>query len=210
MQNERAAKAHEFSEAQQYIGRLMDVMGFKRDTAEVEDRGRHQGTLAHQNPTSEITPEKNNTEDSRLESFLENSFELSTPGYSGGRRTKRVRSDALGATSAIPMPSRSKSSEQQISESPIAIGRKQNRVPLGSVDQNLTLSKRQPTKVSSPAKNHANTSRPVGANDNNQVVNTVNDMELDLDHGSIFASTPLPEMNDTTLAMMSTQDESQG
>ncbi|CAI7625521.1 unnamed protein product [Penicillium discolor] len=82
LRDERAAKAREFSEAQQHIGRLMGVMGFSANAPESNAPPRHQRTRSSVNatPAARIPQTISDDEDGIQ---LAESFESMTSNFNG-------------------------------------------------------------------------------------------------------------------------------
>ncbi|EKV18968.1 Chromosome segregation ATPase-like protein [Penicillium digitatum] len=105
LQDERAAKAREFSEAQQHIGRLMGVMGFSAHAPESNAPSKHQRTRSSVNatPAARICQFRSDDEDGTqlAESFesMTSNFDRPTPKRPRGNRKSTNRPDALSTPS---------------------------------------------------------------------------------------------------------------
>ncbi|KAJ5306293.1 hypothetical protein N7508_005308 [Penicillium antarcticum] len=101
--DERAAKAREFSEAQQHIGRLMGVMGFSSNAPE-STSPKHQRARSSINPIEAASPQQpiSDDEDAQLAESFESlaSFNGPTPKRPRGNRPPQ----ALTTPSAVPRP----------------------------------------------------------------------------------------------------------
>lgn len=167
MRDEREAKAREFSEAQQHIGRLMGVMGFSAQPAQPAEPKPQQPRSAKQSKPAARHLDTYNDEDSQLvESFesMASNFNERTPKRARGNRLSHP-SQPQPRTQGFPM---SKSSPH-ISES----ARRLTRKPLGEADLN------SPTK--SPAANNSKQNQPPAGPTDHFEDNCLQDLDLDMD-----------------------------
>jgi hypothetical protein len=186
MRDEREAKAREFSEAQQHIGRLMGVMGFSAQPAQQTEPKFQQPRSVKQSKPAARHLDTYNDEDSQLVE----SFESMTSNLNE-RTSKRPRGNRLSHPSQPqPRPQGlpiSKSSPH-ISES----ARRLTRKPLGEADLN------SPSK--SPTANVAKNNPPMVAPTDNFEDNCLHDLDLDLDmefsRDFIFTSTAFSGSDD--------------
>lgn len=186
MRDEREAKAREFSEAQQHIGRLMGVMGFSAQPTEPAQPKPQQPRSMKQSKPAAHRPDAYNDEDSQLvESFesMASNFNQRTPKRPRGNRLSQP-SQPQPQTRGLPI---SKSSPH-ISES----ARRLTRKPLGEADLN------SPTK--SPNANNLKHNQPTAATTDHFEDNCLEDLDLDMDlefsRDFIFTSTAFSGSDD--------------
>ncbi|OJZ91310.1 hypothetical protein ASPFODRAFT_57491 [Aspergillus luchuensis CBS 106.47] len=193
LRNERAAKAREFSEAQQHIGRLMNVMGIRVDTDGTRPPSK-QTRKSSARPSSTTMTQQTQPAEDELQTQPENSqvepFEnnLSSPPC---RSPKRTMDNAF--------PPADPSSQQ------IRGGRKSRnvtpqhrRTPLKDADLNS-----QPCAQRSPAsqRSECGTSDQVRTRaslEENQLQHIDLDMDLEFSKDFLFTSTSLSTANDPT------------
>ncbi|GKZ81066.1 hypothetical protein AnigIFM56816_005577 [Aspergillus niger] len=191
LRNERAAKAREFSEAQQHIGRLMNVMGIRVETDGTRPENkqtRKPGARSSQTATTQQTPP---TEDdlqtqpgnSQVEPF-ENS--LSSPT---SRSPKRTIDNAFPAAD-------SSSQHMRVGRKSRNVTPQHRRTPLEDADLNS-----QPGGQRCPAsqRSECGTSDQVrtrGSLEENQLQQIDLDMDLEFSKDFLFTSTSLSATND--------------
>ncbi|KAL4997665.1 hypothetical protein BDV10DRAFT_201754 [Aspergillus recurvatus] len=198
LREERAAKAREFSEAQQHISRLMGVMGFKPPGPSgdrVSSKQRSRPLSEQPQPTTVQTQTDSGaaTFESREDDSLTTSIESITPRPSS-YTPKRCRNHAFPSAQLSPHRSQESSKKSRESISQSSCKRIQERKPLGEADQNsqnpqgtaiLTCSHRESIQdsqfVRPPDQNH------------------LDDIDLDLDFefskDFVFTSTSMSELN---------------
>ncbi|GAA85789.1 similar to An11g09530 [Aspergillus luchuensis IFO 4308] len=191
LRNERAAKAREFSEAQQHIGRLMNVMGIRVDTDGTRPPSKQTRKSSARPSTTTMTQQ---TQPAELQTQPENSqvepFENNLPSPPC-RSPKRTMDNAF--------PPADPSSQQ------IRGGRKSRnvtpqhrRTPLEDADLNS-----QPCAQRSPAsqRSECGTSDQVRTRaslEENQLQHIDLDMDLEFSKDFLFTSTSLSTANDPT------------
>ncbi|PLN75384.1 RdRP-domain-containing protein [Aspergillus taichungensis] len=192
MRDERSTKAREFSEAQQHIGRLMSVMGFKPDSGHSKpSKPRSKSTMGPSPITS--AQQQTHSADEPTESLLEDpettSFDSVTP-HLVGRSPKRARDStyAMVETLARRHEKRAKNPSRVGSMGPHS-----ERRVLGEADQNS-----QPSSQSSRRSNasQGETFEESQYMDENHLQGIDLDMDLELTRDFIFTSTSLSQTND--------------
>lgn len=200
LRDERAAKAREFSVAQEHIGRLMTVMGFKPDSAETKASSKQQRSRSTLEPSQfapmqqAIKADADGTQ-TQTDNFLCDSFGSDTPNPNpNGRSPKRLRGNSipLDLTPAPrnrhydptprALPSRSRTSLSQ-----------RERRPLQDVDKNF-----QTASQRSPRPSQGQDDYPESQADLNR--NKLQELDLDMDveftKDFLFTSTSLSDAND--------------
>ncbi|KAJ5372625.1 hypothetical protein N7517_004631 [Penicillium concentricum] len=113
LRDERAAKAREFSEAQQHIGRLMGVMGFSANAPESNAPPTHQRTRSSVNTTpaartpQTISDDEDNTQSAQPFESMTSNFNGPTPKRPRGNRKSPYdlnTSPATGRKTKTPPP----------------------------------------------------------------------------------------------------------
>lgn len=181
LRDERAAKAREFSVAQEHIGRLMTVMGFKPEAAESSSK--------HQRPRSTIAPSQaarmqqtthfgEDETQTQTDNFLGESFGPNTPNPNG-RSPKRPRGNSMSSPVYRPrdddlmprvLPTRTRTS----------IITQRERRPLADADQNSQVaSQRSPAPSQRP---HTDAESQFGIDANR---NKLQEIDFDMDVESI-------------------------
>ncbi|KAJ5624526.1 hypothetical protein N7510_000835 [Penicillium lagena] len=138
LRDERAAKAREFSEAQQHISRLMGVMGFATKSTEPKGHSKHQHVKSVTN-TSNTTPTQQETSHDDEDTQLAQSFEslASNLGAPNPKRPKSNRRSMHPPHSQAPLPAHQFTPKEPKSKNPDAPGPHQAiRGPLREVDCN--------------------------------------------------------------------------
>ncbi|RDW86206.1 uncharacterized protein DSM5745_02848 [Aspergillus mulundensis] len=197
LREERAAKAREFSEAQQHISRLMGVMGFK-PPAPTEHRvsSKQRSRPSSEQPQAATTQTQTEsgamTFESHEEDPLATSIEFATP-RPGGRSPKRPRNNAF--PSAQPSPPRSQESIKNPRESVFRSSRKrlQERKPLGETDQNSQNS--QGTELLSCSRRESFQDSQLNRPDQNHLDDIDLDLDLEFSKDFVFTSTSMSELN---------------
>lgn len=194
LREERAAKAREFSEAQQHISRLMGVMGFKPAFSDNQTSSK-----PRPRPSSEQSQAATAQTDSArtLSPIQDNDSTTSfTTPRPVARTPKRTRNNAF--PSGQPSPSRSLGSSKKSSrESPprASSQKHQVRTPLGETSHN-SLPDSQTTEKLSYSRHESFHDNQINLQGNQ---NHLNDIDLDLDlefpKDFVFTSTSMSEMN---------------
>ncbi|KAF4247038.1 hypothetical protein CNMCM8980_007847 [Aspergillus fumigatiaffinis] len=186
LREERAVKAREFSEAQQHIGRLMSVMGFKPGPKEPKAASKQQRSRSTLGPSEaatiqQQTPQRDEGTQSQSENILGDSFASPTP--QSGRSPKRFRTTAA---------------DQDLGESPDfeQARPRRTRQALGEANRNRqTNSQRSDASQCTPSASLQGTQN--GHNwDENHFHDIDLDMDLEFSKDFIFTSTALSEPND--------------
>ncbi|GKZ31251.1 hypothetical protein AbraIFM66950_011580 [Aspergillus brasiliensis] len=191
LRNERAAKAREFSEAQQHIGRLMNVMGIRVETDGLRPPNK-QTRKSSTRPTQTGMTQQTQPADDDLQTQPENSqvepFEnsLSSPT---SRSPKRTMDNAFPAAD----PS---SQHMRVGRKSRNVTPQHRRTPLEDVDLNS-----QPCAQQSPASQRsecdtADQVRTRGSLEENQLQQIDLDMDLEFSKDFLFTSTSLSATND--------------
>jgi hypothetical protein len=196
LRDERAAKAREFTEAQQHISRLMSVMGFKSTSSDNQLSSKHRARPLPEPSqfammrTQTDTVDGDSQSQNREEDLLATSIEVSTP-RPGPCSPKRSRNTAF--PSAQPSPPRSQITNKKSKESAsrgIATLRRERR-PLAEADANSQPSS-QLTQVSICNPRNEFHSRQCS---NHADQNYLDDIDLEFSKEFVFTSTSLSEMN---------------
>ncbi|KAI9368814.1 hypothetical protein BJX61DRAFT_522272 [Aspergillus egyptiacus] len=195
LREERAAKAREFSEAQQHISRLMGVMGFK-PTSDGLAQNKQRSRPSLEPSQSATTRAQTDSGDGIFQSqdLLATSVDSTTSPH-GGRSPKRSRNSAF--PSAQPSPSGSHESSSRKSRGPVHRRNSKQykeRKPLGEADQNS----RSNSQGSELSPHHSQKSSPASqSNIQNQHHLDGIDLDLDLEFSKdfVFTSTSMSEMN---------------
>ncbi|KAF7156422.1 hypothetical protein CNMCM5623_010092 [Aspergillus felis] len=195
LREERAVKAREFSEAQQHIGRLMSVMGFKPGPKAPKAASKQQRSRSTLGPSEaatiqEQTPRRDEDTQSQSENMLADSFASPTP--QSGRSPKRFRATAA---------------DQDLRESACQSQARPRRTrqALGEANRNRQ-SNSQRSDASECTPNASLQGTQNGPNwDENHFHDIDLDMDLEFSKDFIFTSTALSEANDHVPALRSQQ-----
>ncbi|KAL4991513.1 hypothetical protein BDW68DRAFT_184949 [Aspergillus falconensis] len=198
LREERAAKAREFSEAQQHISRLMGVMGFKPpgpSDDRVSSKQRSRNLSENPQPTTVQTQTDSGTASlqSREDDSLATSIKFTTP-RPNSRSPKRTRNHAF--PSAQPSPPRSQESSKESRESVHRRSRKriQERKPLGEADLNSQIS--QGTAILTCSRRESfQDSRFNRPPDQNHLDDIDLDLDLEFSKDFVFTSTSMSELD---------------
>ncbi|OGM46343.1 hypothetical protein ABOM_004752 [Aspergillus bombycis] len=203
LRDERAAKAREFSEAQQHITRLMAVMGWKPDTGNTttsEKQSRSRATLGPSQAA--VTQQQTRPEDeySRLQAdnSLAQSFETDM-SHSCGRSPKRSR---ITAFPMAELPAESQDNTEEKSRHSIyrrgGTRQSRDRVVLGDTDQNSQPSSQESNKSNSnPSRRRSFKDTQFYGDTNENHLQDVNlEMDLEFSKDFLFASTSLSQATD--------------
>ncbi|KAJ5800931.1 uncharacterized protein N7518_002999 [Penicillium psychrosexuale] len=192
LRDERAAKAREFSEAQQHIGRLMGVMGFSANAPESNTPAKHQRTRSSVNatPAARIPQTISDDEDGIQ---LAQSFESITSSFNGPT-PKRPR----GNRKSTNQPYALNTTGSKAKSPPPASGMSRSvRKPLAEADRN------SPTKSHSSSgskRNQVDDSFQETQAQGNSEENRFHDLDLDMDlefsKDFLFSSTAFTESTD--------------
>ncbi|KAL5695027.1 hypothetical protein EMGR_001650 [Emarellia grisea] len=195
LRDERALKAREFSEAQQHIGRLMSVMGFKPGPREPKAASKQQCSGSTLGPLEAVTIQQQTAQrdedpQSQSQNMLGDSFASPTP--QSGRSPKRFRTTAA---------------DQDLGESRTQSQARprRNRQALGEANRNKqTNSQRSGASQCTP--NASLQGAQAGPNwDENHFHDIDLDMDLEFSKDFVFTSTALSEANDHIPSLRSQQ-----
>ncbi|KAJ5154576.1 uncharacterized protein N7500_010015 [Penicillium coprophilum] len=176
LRDERAAKAREFSEAQQHIGRLMGVMGFSANAPESNTPSNHQRTRSSVNATpaaripQTISDGEDDTQSAEPFESMTSNFNCPTPKRPRGNR----KSTSLPYDSSTPSAAGRKTKTP-----PPASGMSRSvRKPLAEANRN------SPTKSqcsSASKRNQVDDSFPGRQPQENFGENRLHNLDLDMD-----------------------------
>ncbi|KAH2316909.1 hypothetical protein LV164_002606 [Aspergillus fumigatus] len=195
LRDERALKAREFSEAQQHIGRLMSVMGFKPGPREPKAASKQQCSGSTLGPLEAVTIQQQTAQrdedpQSQSQNMLGDSFASPTP--QSGRSPKRFRTTAA---------------DQDLGESRTQSQARprRNRQALGEANRNKqTNSQRSGASQCTP--NASLQGAQAGPSwDENHFHDIDLDMDLEFSKDFVFTSTALSEANDHIPSLRSQQ-----
>ncbi|KAE8359358.1 hypothetical protein BDV27DRAFT_168588 [Aspergillus caelatus] len=201
LRDERAAKAREFSEAQQHITRLMAVMGWKPDPANTTTSGKQSRSRSTLGPSqAEVTQQQTRPEDefsqSQADNTLAQSFETDTAHF-GGRSPKRSR---ITAFPGAELPTKSHDNTEKKSRHSIygRSGTKQSRdrTVLGDTDQNSHPSSQESNKYNSNQQSSFKDTQIYGDTNENHLQDINLDIDLDFTKDFLFTSTSLSQATD--------------
>lgn len=212
LRNERAAKAREFSEAQQHIGRLMSVMGFKADPAATKGSSKHRRSKSRLEPSQSAMTQQDNIASPRRvddadfpsDNLLGESFESVTSNSSGGPSPKRSRGN-FDVFDAMPMSSRNNKDARDLKPNDLhhprsSMRQRRERIPLGDANPNNSPTKSQFGNNTSHSKalHLQDEACPDGhiPDENRDIDLDDDDMDLGLEKELIFTSTAFPEADD--------------
>ncbi|KAJ5510323.1 hypothetical protein N7453_002426 [Penicillium expansum] len=185
LRDERAAKAREFSEAQQHIGRLMGVMGFSANAPESNAPPKHQRTRSSVNatPTARILQMISDDED---DAQLAESLGSMTSNLNGPT-PKRPRGNRKSTNLPYSLNTSSAAGSKTRSPPPASGMSRSVRKPLAEADRN------SPTKSqSSNASKRSQVDDPfqeTQAQEENRLHNLDLDMDLEFSRDFLFSST---------------------
>ncbi|RHZ60138.1 hypothetical protein CDV55_102054 [Aspergillus turcosus] len=183
LREERAVKAREFSEAQQHIGRLMSVMGFKPEPKEPKAASKQQRSRSTLGPSQaatiqQQTPQRDEDTQSQSENMLADSFASPTP--QPGRSPKRSR------TTVADQDLRESACQSQARP-------RRTRQALGEANRN-SQSNSQRSNASQCTANASFQGTQNGPNwDENHLHGIDLDMDLEFSKDFIFTSTALSD-----------------
>lgn len=188
LRNERAAKAREFSEAQEHISRLMNVMGFKGGQSEASNEPRRASR-----PRSIGVPRSSGAQaedesfyqtQQPVESFESTSFSNSGPAPKRPKNSRHSRAPSTGSGYDNYDDSSRPTAHPQGSLSAVS-DRERVRQPLSEADKNSPAkSQRSSSKSSSPQSTQLESQVGVALNEQN-----LEDLNLSFADDSIFTST---------------------
>lgn len=192
MRDERSTKAREFSEAQQHIGRLMSVMGFKPDSGHSKPSKMRSKSIIAPSPIASAQ-QQTHSGDEQTESLLEDpettSFDSVTP-HLVGRSPKRPRDSTYAR---VETPARL---HEKRAKNPSRVGSmrpRSERRALEEADHNSQSSSQSSRR--SNASQHE-TFEESQYMDENHLQGIDLDMDLELTKDFIFTSTSLSQAND--------------
>ncbi|GFF37332.1 hypothetical protein IFM51744_03428 [Aspergillus udagawae] len=195
LREERAVKAREFSEAQQHIGRLMSVMGFKPGPKEPKVASKQQRSRSTLGPSEaatiqQQTPQRDEDTQSQSENMLADSFASAAP--QSGRSPKRF------STTAANKDLRESACQSQARP-------RRTRQALGEANRNRQ-SNSQRSEASQCTPNASLQGTQNGSNwDENHFHDIDLDMDLEFSKDFIFTSTALSEADDHVPPLRSQQ-----
>ncbi|KAL4791804.1 hypothetical protein BDV19DRAFT_369713 [Aspergillus venezuelensis] len=198
LQEERASKAREFSEAQQHISRLMGVMGFKPEPSETrtssKQRPRPSSRQSQAVPMQTQTDPEAATLQSQEANVLAESTDFSTPRRTG-RSPKRSRNSAFPSAQRSPQrPYTSSKNSRELT--PRAGYRKnQDRRPLGEADLNSQPSQQSTEDLPCSRRDSFRRSQFNHQLDQNRLDDIDLDLDLEFSKDFVFTSTSMSEMN---------------
>ncbi|GLA58048.1 hypothetical protein AtubIFM54640_005852 [Aspergillus tubingensis] len=193
LRNERAAKAREFSEAQQHIGRLMNVMGIRVETDGTRPPSKQtRRSSARPSPTT-MTQQTQPAED-ELQTQPENS---QVEPFGNSMSSPPCRSPKRTMDNAFP-PADPSSQQMRVGRKSRNVTPQHRRTPLEDADLNS-----QPCAQRSPAsqRSECDTSDQVRTRaslEENQLQHIDLDMDLEFSKDFLFTSTSLSAANDQT------------
>ncbi|PWY79481.1 hypothetical protein BO94DRAFT_567803 [Aspergillus sclerotioniger CBS 115572] len=188
LRDERAAKAREFSEAQQHIGRLMNVMGFRAEPDSSRPPSKPSRTRPCQTTTTQQTQPAGDEFQTQPENQVRDSFgtNLSPPG---SRSPKRSRERAFpGADSSSQQMMTDKRSRDSTP--------RPRRTPLEDTDQNSQPYSQRGTASPRSEGGASAKDRASGSLEENQLRQIDLDMDLEFSKNFLFTSTSLSPPND--------------
>ncbi|KAJ5114751.1 hypothetical protein NUU61_000510 [Penicillium alfredii] len=195
LRNERAAKAREFSEAQQHIGRLMAVMGFTAQPTEPKHPSRHQRSRSSVAPAPGASipqPTRNEEDDMQLaQSFEYMTSNLSHPS------PNRPRGSRLSIHPSQAPPSKNPGIAVRTPKgqpAPAPGTQKSVRKPLAETDRN-SPSKSQSSQASKQSQCDLST-QEIQEEPENRLQEVNLDMDLESSRDFIFTSTAFSGSND--------------
>ncbi|KAJ5428336.1 hypothetical protein N7445_009790 [Penicillium cf. griseofulvum] len=187
LRDERAAKAREFSEAQQHIGRLMGVMGFSANAPESNAPPNHQQTRSSANFTPaarilhSISDDEDDTQPAQSFESMTSNFNGTTPKRPRGNCKSTNRSCDLNISPAAGPKTKS----------PPASGISRSaRKPLAETDHN-SPTKSQPSTASKRKQIDDAFQKTLAQRnlEENRVQNLDLDMDLEFSRDFLFSST---------------------
>ncbi|PYH98796.1 hypothetical protein BO71DRAFT_437883 [Aspergillus ellipticus CBS 707.79] len=209
LRNERAAKAREFSEAQQHIGRLMNVMGFRPEPDSARAPSKQTRTRSIARPSqAAATQQTQPTEDeifpTQPEDPLGTSFEINMSPPMSSRSPKRSRENAF-PTADSPSPPVMTDKKPKEASCRRGVTPRQKRTPLEDSDQN-SQSCSQQSYTSQRSERGMSQKGPHRASaDENQLHPLELDMDLEFSKDFLFTSTSLSGANNDRQSFSETQ-----
>ncbi|KAI9039174.1 uncharacterized protein KD926_009924 [Aspergillus affinis] len=200
MRDERAAKAREFSEAQQHIGRLMSVMGFKPEPANSKPPGKQQRSRPTPGPSQVATEEMQTHspgEDTQSQQGrqMAESFDLTaTPTPPGERSPKRSRDYAFALTES-PTASHTSGKKSRESVSRRGTQHSRDRKVLEDATQNSQPITQASSIPCSSQRDSFQEGQVGGVDDENHLREIDLDMDMEFSKDFLFTSTSVSEAN---------------
>ncbi|KAB8258291.1 hypothetical protein BDV32DRAFT_160007 [Aspergillus pseudonomiae] len=201
LRDERAAKAREFSEAQQHITRLMAVMGWKPDTGDTassDKQSRPRTTLGPSQTavTQQQTRPEAEYSQPQADNILVQSFETDTSHF-GGRSPKRSR---ITAFSMAELPAESQDNTEKKSRHSVyrsgGTRQSRDRVVLGDTNQNSQPSSQESNNSNSNRRRSFKGTQSYGDTNENHLQDVNLDMDLEFSKDFLFTSTSLSQATD--------------
>ncbi|OJK00732.1 hypothetical protein ASPACDRAFT_117135 [Aspergillus aculeatus ATCC 16872] len=207
LKDERAAKAREFSEAQQHIGRLMNIMGFKAEpevsmTPKKHRRPRSNSRAESAEPVA--MPQQTQVEVEE-EDFQTQPDERSGASFESEMSSSRNHSQKRSLDRAFPNADlsspRTVNSGQLVNaggRDAAALKQHRQRTPLADADPNSQPSSQQSTRShrSESVRHPVDQSQPRGVLGENHLQHIDLDMDLEFSKDFLFTSTSLSNSND--------------
>ncbi|KAB8236874.1 uncharacterized protein BDW43DRAFT_323170 [Aspergillus alliaceus] len=201
LRDERAAKAREFSEAQQHISRLMTVMGWKPDSENTKTSGKQPRPRPTLGPSQAATIQRQtrsgDEHSQQADEILAASFESDT-SHLGERSPKRSRNTAFPVAELPVGPHGVTDKKSRHSVCRRGSTRQQReRMALGDTDQNSQPSSQESRKSNSLQRRGSfKDGQHYNATNKNRLQDIDLDMDLELSKDFIFTSTSLSQAND--------------
>ncbi|ODM18484.1 hypothetical protein SI65_06355 [Aspergillus cristatus] len=197
LRDERAAKAREFSVAQEHIGRLMTVMGFKPDS-ETKSSSKQQRSRSTLEPTQitpvqrAINPDDDGTQ-SQADHLFGDSFGFETPNPNG-RSPKRPRGNSipLDLTPAPRNRNHDPTPKGLPSRSHTSLPQRERR-PLHDVDENSQAASQRTPRPSQAQSQFLESQVDINRN---KLQELDLDMDVEFTKDFLFTSTSLSDAND--------------
>ncbi|PYH44921.1 uncharacterized protein BP01DRAFT_341674 [Aspergillus saccharolyticus JOP 1030-1] len=208
LKDERAAKAREFSEAQQHIGRLMNIMGFKAEPEVSTAANRHRRTRSTSGSAEPVAMPQQTQPQEEEEDFQTQPeeragarFDNYTPS-SGNCSLKRSLDRAFPDADGLSSP-RTVNGGQLVNAggrdaaTPKQQQQQQQKKPLGDADLNSQPSSQQSVGSHYSVRDSIE-KRPLrrGQDENHHLQHIDLDMDLEFSKDFLFTSTSLSNSND--------------
>ncbi|KAE8374408.1 hypothetical protein BDV26DRAFT_295988 [Aspergillus bertholletiae] len=201
LRDERAAKAREFSEAQQHITRLMAVMGWKPDPVNTTPSRKQMRSRSTLGPSqAAVIQQQTHSEDEysqpHTDHILAQSFRTDT-SHCGGRSPKRSRITAF-PVAELPTDSHEEIEKKSRHSAYQRGGARQSRdrMILGETDQNSQPSSQASHKSNSNRRESFKDTQSDGDTNENHLQDVNLDMDLEFSKDFLFASASLSQATD--------------
>ncbi|RAL10612.1 uncharacterized protein BO97DRAFT_349107 [Aspergillus homomorphus CBS 101889] len=209
LKDERAAKAREFSEAQQHIGRLMNIMGFKAEPEISKTPNRHRRARPRGGSTEPVVrPQQTQHDEKEAAAAEEEDFQTQPENHSGASFesdtfSSEKRSQKRSLDRAFPdadLSSPRTVNGGQLADAggrhPPSSPRQSNRTPLGDANLNSQPSSQKSTKSHHSSRESVERSQSRGMLNENHLQHIDLDMDLEFSKDFLFTSTSLSNSND--------------